>query len=150
MRDTHHVEDILARLMPPGLTAEGQRGIESMIDDLAGDARKLPRRWMVWTGSMAAALTAGWFVVQAIHRDLPGIAESLAMDGFPEFTLVSETGRIEDMIDEGWSETPDGNTMRTLRLHVVEESRLLDESTGIVMNISQPREEILLMPVSAF
>jgi hypothetical protein len=150
MRDTPHVEDILARLMPPGLTAEGQRGIESMIDDLAGETGRLSRRWQLWAGSMAAALGAGWFVVQTIDRELPGIAERFAMENTPEFTLVSETGRIEDMIDEGWSDTPDGNTMRTLRLRVVEESRLLDETTGIVMNISQPREEILLMPVSAF
>ncbi len=150
MHDTHHIEDILARLMPPGLTAEGQRGIESMIDDLAGDTGKRPRRLMVWTGSLAAALAAGFFAIQTINRDLPRLAERISTASAHEFTLVSETGRIEDMIDEGWSDTPDGNTMRTLRLRVVEESRLLDESTGIVMNISQPREEILLMPVSAF
>jgi hypothetical protein len=54
------------------------------------------------------------------------------------------------MVDVGWSETPDGSAMRTLRLRVVEESRLRDEETGIVMNISQPREEFLLMPVSTF
>lgn len=151
MRDTNHVEDILARLMPPGLTAEGQRGIESILDDLAGHSAKRPRhRWMAWAGSMAAALTAGWFVVQTLSEDHSTRPGNLAMNHAPEFTLVSESGRIEDMIDEGWSDTPDGNAMRTLRLRVIEESRLLDESTGIVMNISQPREEILLMPVSAF
>ncbi len=150
MPENHQIEEILARLMPPGLTAEGQRGIESIIDDLAGDTGKLRHRWLVLTGSMAAALATGWFVVGMIDRDLPRTADSLTMGNTPEFTLISESGRIEDMIDEGWSDTPDGNTMRTLRLQVVEESRLLDEETGIVMNISQPREEILLMPVSAF
>jgi hypothetical protein len=32
----------------------------------------------------------------------------------------------------------------------VEENSLLDEETGIVMQVSEPREEILLMPVSTF
>ncbi|MFZ9936056.1 MAG: hypothetical protein ACO3JG_03245 [Luteolibacter sp.] len=150
MRENHQVEDILARLMPPGITAEGQRGIESMIDDLAGHTAKPPRRWMAWAGSMAAALTAGWLVVQTAGNEHSASPEIHAGGHTPEFTLVSETGRIEDIIDEGWSDTPDGSAMRTLRLRVVEESRLLDQSTGIVMNISHPREEILLMPVSAF
>jgi len=152
MRDANQVEDVLARLMPPGLTAEGQRGIESMIDDLAAadGSRDGKRRLPFYVGGMAAALAAGFFAIHIINRDLPRLAEHIAIEDSEEFTLVSESDRIEDMIDEGWSDTPDGSAMRTLRLRVVEESKLLDETTGIVMNISQPREEILLMPVSAF
>ena len=152
MRDAQHVEDILARLMPPGLTAEGQRGIESMIDDLAGtdQSRNWKRRLPIFAAGIAAALAAGFFAIQSLNRELPRLAEQIASGNPVEFTLVSESDRIEDMVDEGWSDTPDGSAMRTLRLRVVEESQLLDEATGIVMNISQPREELLLMPVSAF
>lgn len=152
MRDAQQVEDILARLMPPGLSAEGQRGIESMIDELAAadGTPNRKRRLPIYIAGMAAALAAGFFAIQIINRDLPRFAQQIIAENSDAFTLVSETGRIEDMIDEGWSDTPDGSAMRTLRLRVVEESKLLDESTGIVMNISQPREEILLMPVSAF
>jgi hypothetical protein len=64
--------------------------------------------------------------------------------------LVGESDRIESMTDEGWQEESDGSAMRTLRLNVVEENSLLDEETGIVMQVSEPREEILLMPVSTF
>jgi hypothetical protein len=89
-------------------------------------------------------------IVQTIRRELPQLAEITGIHEIPGFTVVSESGRVEDMVDVGWSETPDGSAMRTLRLRVVEESRLRDEETGIVMNISQPREEFLLMPVSTF
>jgi len=152
MRDAHQVEEILARLMPPGLTAEGQRGIEDMIDDLdAEDGSRIgKRRLPFFIAGIAAALAAGFFAIHTINRDLPRLAEHIAIESSEEFTIVSESDRIEDMIDEGWSDTPDGSAMRTLRLRVVGESKLLDETTGIVMNISQPREEILLMPVSAF
>jgi hypothetical protein len=40
--------------------------------------------------------------------------------------------------------------MRAMRLSVVEENNLLDEETGIVMQITEPREEFLLVPVSTF
>jgi hypothetical protein len=152
MRDAQHIEDILSRLMPPGLTAEGQRGIEDMIDDLAAadGTRNGKRHLPFYIGGIAAALAAGFFAIHTINRDLPRIAEHIAIESSEEFTVVSESDRIEDMIDEGLSDTPDGSAMRTLRLRVVGESQLLDETTGIVMNISQPREEILLMPVSAF
>jgi hypothetical protein len=40
--------------------------------------------------------------------------------------------------------------MHALRLSVVEENSLRDLETGIVVQISEPREEILLMPITAF
>ena len=63
---------------------------------------------------------------------------------------MGESDRIESMTDEGWQEDSDGSAMRAMRLRVVEENSVLDEETGIVMQVSEPREEILLMPVSAF
>lgn len=152
MHDLQSVENILGRLMPPAISQKGQSEIESMIDDLSGELndRGRPRRWPLFAGGIAATLAAGFIIVQAIRRELPPLADTTGIDGIPGFTLVSESGRVEDMADVGWSETPDGGAMRTLRLRVVEESRLRDEETGIVMNISQPREEFLLMPLSTF
>jgi hypothetical protein len=54
------------------------------------------------------------------------------------------------MSDEGWRDSPDGSTMRAMRLNVIEENSLLDEETGIVIQVSEPREELLLMPISTF
>jgi hypothetical protein len=40
--------------------------------------------------------------------------------------------------------------MHALRLNVVEENSVMDEEPGIIVLISQPREELLLMPISSF
>jgi hypothetical protein len=152
MHDRQSVENILTRLMPPALSPAGQSEIDAMIDDLAGELKSGggPRRWPLVAGGIAATLAAGFMIAQSVHRNFPQLADAVTIDEIPGFTVVSESGRVEDMVDVGWTESPDGGAMRTLRLRVVEESRLLDLETGIVMNISQPREEFLLMPVSTF
>jgi len=155
MHDHKSVETILARLMPPALSSEGQRGIETMINELAGTPenparRRMTPRPLIITGGMAAALAAALLVFHHHRDDARPLDRLLAAEVPAEFILMSESDRVENMIDEGWSDTPDGSAMRTLRLRVVEESNLRDETTGIVMKISQPREEILFMPVSTF
>ena len=40
--------------------------------------------------------------------------------------------------------------MHAVRLSVVEENSLRDEETGIVMQVSEPRVVIFLLPVNAF
>jgi hypothetical protein len=160
MHTPDSVETILARLMPPGLSDSGQRGIEAMLDELAAESPHLeiphpatasPRMgW--WIGGIAAAgVAAAWLLSATIVPFGAPVATSPAAGGTPaELVLVGESGRIESMIDEGWQEGTDGSAMRALRLNVVEENSLRDEETGIVMTVSEPREEILLMPISAF
>lgn len=152
MHDTKTVETILSRLMPPALSEDGMREIENMLDDLAGapaaDTRSAPRSHFPFiVGGMAAALTAAVLIFQ-MATPLPRV--SAAEDNPPGFLLVGESDRVESMTDEGWHEEADGTTMRAMRLSVVEENSLFDEETGIVMLVSEPREELLLMPVSAF
>lgn len=153
MHDPAAIEKILGRLMPPALSEQGQRGIELMLDELAAEvpnAKPRPRRWWLAASGIAAALVAGFFAIQLIRvNDSPGGALATA-DAADEFVVMSESGRVETVTDEGWSESPDGAALRAMRLRVVEENRVYDEESGIVMNISQPREELLLMPVSAF
>lgn len=152
MHDSQSVETILGRLMPPALSVSGQQEVETMLDELAGPApaEQMPARprwrWHIG-GGLAAALAAGLLI--------PHLLEPVAPQGntattAPEVLLVGETDRVESMIDEGWREIPDGIAVRAMRVRVIEESRLLDEESGIVMQVSQPREELLLMPISAF
>lgn len=153
MHDRDSVETILARLMPPALSVAGQHDIEAMLDGLAGpvvtlkpSARSSARRWIIG-GGIAAAIAMTLAVPRLISPSAPPAA--FAGDG-SEFLLVGESDRIESMTDEGWRDVPDGGAMRAMRVRVIEESSLLDEETGIVMQVSQPREELLLMPISAF
>ncbi len=150
------VETILARLMPPALSEESQRDIEAMLDELAGPvvaispapaAISWTRRWAI--GGIAAAGVAAAMIFPMKPAAHP-VASAVDQEMPAEFQLVSESDRIESTSDEGWLEDSDGSAMQALRLNVVEENNILDEETGIVMTVSEPREEILLMPVSAF
>jgi len=151
------VETILARLIPSALSENGQEEIETMLDDLAnsgsesrtgirGNSRS---RW-VMGGGIAAAATAALLVFQTPDSDVPVPVAVKAAEPPAGFVLLGESDRIESMVDEGWREDTDGLAMRSLRMNVVEESSFLDEETGIVMQVSQPREELLLMPISTF
>jgi hypothetical protein len=72
------------------------------------------------------------------------------MPAASELVLISESAWIDSMTDEGWQENPDGSAMRALRLNAVEENNVRDEESGMEVLISEAREEILLMPISAF
>lgn len=153
------LQAILARLMPPALSQDGQFEIEAMIDELAGPAAENVvaissggrlSRWMIGAG-IAAAISAIWAVFPMTHGSSePHVAVSPAGESPSGLVLVSESDRIESMTDEGWQVDADGSAMHALRLNAVEENSLRDEETGMVVQISEPREEILFMPVSAF
>lgn len=147
MHDNQSVENILARLMPPALSVNGQHEIEAMLDELAGPVNQpSTRSWSRWIigGGIAASLAAALAIPRLTS---PPAAVAVAT---PEILLVGESDRVESMTDEGWREIPDGSTMRAMRVRVVEENSFLDEETGIVMRVSEPREELLLMPITAF
>jgi len=154
------VETILARLLPPALSEAGQRDIEAMLDALAGEpAQTAPAKsagvaWIrrVFTGGIAAAGLAAALIFPLAAPPSPSswAVTAPAGDAPNGLILVGESDRIESMTDEGWQEDSDGSAMRAMRLNVVEENSLLDEETGIVMQVSEPREELFLMPVSTF
>lgn len=150
------IEAALARLMPPALSQDSQFELDAMIDELAGvpdcqsQARRpweIPGRWLLGGGIAAALAGLGW-VIPLMNS--PEISISAAHEAAPSWVLVSQSGTIESMTDEGWQESVDGAAMHAVRLNVVEENRVRDVETGMVVRISQPREEILLTPVSAF
>ncbi len=142
------IETVLARLMPSALSQQAQFEIEAMIDDLAGPETSSDRSWLVRCvigGGIAAAIGALIAVFPTKTPTLPQVAEVA-----PGYSLVSGSDRIESMTDEGWQEDADGSAMHALRLNAIEESRVRDEESGMVVLISEPREEILLMPVTSF
>jgi hypothetical protein len=142
--------------MPPALSQDAQVEIDAMIDDLAGpEAEKVvgisSGRWLVRAvigGGIAAAVGAmiAIFPMNSTSR----VSTVLPMPAASELVLISESARIDSMTDEGWQENPDGSAMRALRLNAVEENNVRDEESGMEVLISEAREEILLMPISAF
>jgi hypothetical protein len=154
------IETVLARLMPPALSETGQHKIESMLDALAGNpAQAVPAKpsrlaWnrRILAGGIAAAGAAAALIFPLATPPSPTSWAVIAPASTTPagMILMGESDRIESMTDEGWQEDSDGSTMRAMRLNVVGENSLLDEETGIVMQVSEPREELLLMPVSTF
>jgi hypothetical protein len=150
------IETILARLMPPALSQGSQAEIDAMIDELAGpEAEKVAAtssgRWLMRAaigGGIAAALGAmvAVFPLSSATR----VAKILPMPAASGLVFISESNRIESMTDGGWQENSDGSAMRALRLNAIEENEVRDEETGMVVQISEVREEVLLIPISAF
>jgi len=151
------IEAALARLMPPALSQNFQYELDEMIDALAGQEAQgitvgissRPNRWIV--GSGIAAAVAGLLAIYPLVQRAPDRQISAQPEEIRSgLVLVSESDRIQSMTDEGWQENSEGHAMHALRLNVVEENSVMDEETGIIVLISQPREELLLMPISSF
>jgi hypothetical protein len=155
MKAHESIEAALMRLMPPALSDDARISIESMLDELAEEAsREAPHAARsghakaITAAAAAVALMAGGLAW--VSRDVrPG---PLVTTGSlsPGMVLVGESDRIESVEDEGWFADPDGGEVRAVRVRMVGEDSFRDEETGIVFLISEPREETLLMPVSAF
>ncbi|MES2661600.1 MAG: hypothetical protein V4689_23480 [Verrucomicrobiota bacterium] len=153
------VETILARLMPQALSQDCQYELEAMIDDLAGpDADNVVEispvnwtaRWIIGGGIAAAfgALCAVFSINEKSSEHQAAVTP--AKESSAGLVLVSESDRVESMTDEGWKEDAYGSAIHAVRLNVVGEDQMRDEETGMVVRISEPREEVLLMPISSF
>lgn len=157
MQTPDPIESMLARLMPGTLSQSGQRSIESMIDELAGETAAVRtttpaiRRW--WIGSGIAAAVALSFALPAMFRGAPAsslVSTPKAVEEAPAMEFVEESNRVESVRDEGWLADADGTAMQAVRYRVVEENTLRDAKTGYTVRISEPRDEVLLTPVSSF
>lgn len=155
MSDVENAEEILTRLMPRAMGAEATRLIEETIDRMAAEDFPEPvrricfRKWAV-PGGIAATLVLGTvFFLQ--FRPANGVAPAIADRPLPrDIVLLNSSNRVETISDEGWQEQQDGSTMHAVRMDVVDENEVRDRRTGIVMRVSQPREEWILTPVTSF
>lgn len=160
-RPESSIEDALARLMPKAISEESQRSLDAMLDELCGEEepaatvvpiqqRSVKAGWQILvTAGLAACLALiVTFRSETIERgSLMPVTSTVPQENL---VLVSESDRIEKMSDEGWMADPQGGMMQAVRMRVVEENSLRDEETGIVVRISEPRDELLLIPVNHF
>jgi len=160
------IEAALQRLMPPGLSQPGLGSIEAMLDELAGAAepaqpavassaaarKSRGNRWNFIASGIAASLAA----VLALNfnpRTSPAdiVATEVPIAAKPHgLVLLGGMNHIEEMSDAGWIAAPDGMAMEATRVRLVEANTYRDEETGVLVEVSEPREEILLTPISAF
>lgn len=158
MQAPETIEAGLRRLMPPGLSEAGMSSIEAMLDELAGDQisetperneTAKPRFWM--SAGIAAAVAA----LIALNLPHDGVSANFTVLEPVDFeplglVLIGGTDQIEEMSDAGWVAAPDGRAMEATLVRMVEANSYRDEETGVVVEVSEPREEILLTPITAF
>ena len=149
------MEKALSRLMPVALGGRVTEEIENEIDLLAGDAAadsSKPVRWGAIYG-VAAAISLGAliFFLKPGAGNVPVAATNpQAAEEMPEMVFLAESDRVEDVEDEGLFVDAGGSAVRKVRVRVVGESRIRDEETGIVLMLTEPREELHMVPISDF
>jgi len=157
MRQPESIEDMLSRLMPVAISESGQRSLDAMLDELAGEdpvvAQPVPRKnflpYLLPPVGIAAAAALAFFL-PAGSSQRHEITSTKPKIEAPGIFLLGETDRIENLRDEGWFADPQGSAMQAVRVRVVEENTLRDEQTGIIFQVTEPREELIFTPVTAF
>jgi len=153
---TNEIEAALARLMPPPLSEGAQGDLDALIDELSGSVRNettvpdksFTRKSLAGIAAGMFAMAGGFAISKQAEAPLPSAVQIKAIR--PGMVLISESDRVQSIRDEGWSEEADGSTMHAVRLNLIEENRLMDQETGIVVQVSEPREEIFFTPITAF
>lgn len=145
------VEQALERLMPRGMSAEGAKSLDELIDGLAAASPARPdwARIGVWsTGALAAGL-ALWFGARQ-ESPRPAVAPIGSFEP-PQVELVSELEGVVAVqpVGEVVAEA-DGTLHRGWRVQVVNEEYFHDEETGHEVRVVHPRDEIVMMPVTSF
>ncbi len=147
------VEKALQRLMPSAISEELRAETEAMLDELSGprgitlSSAPKRRRWIPATAAAITLICASGFYVKT-HTDR---SVSVVVDDIvPQLVSLAESDRIERVSDDGLYVDAGGSAVRKVRVRVVEESQMRDEESGIVFSVSEPREEMYLVPVSNF
>ncbi len=149
------MEKSLSRLMPVAISDGAQERMEEMLDGLAGDSRtarfdfRKSARWL-GVGGLAAALGLSAYLFIPYQNGLAKSTDAAAAGLPPELVYLSESDRVEGVSDEGLFVDSGGSAVRKVRVRMVEESRIRDEETGIIVMLTEPREEMYSVPVSTF
>ena len=160
MSKPEDVEVILARLMPVALSERSGMEMEETIDQLVLEGgfeisavRPAPVRWP-WVAGIAAALVLAvsgiWKPDAAPSAQVADVLPSTESVESAEVVRISQTDTLQSVVQEGWHDDVGGKPHQALRLHMLAQQQIRDEETGIVMTVSEPREEVLLVPVHTF
>jgi hypothetical protein len=158
MESPDEMEKALSRLMPVALSEGGRRSLDELIDSLAAGEEQVPLPRVAgfpwgWAGGLGAAAAA---VVMALGFPAtgpvvpPGVAPAAPSAGDGGIVWIARSERVEAAVPEDWMSESDGVAHRAWRVRVVDEERLHDLETGYEVLVSRPREQVVLMPVTAF
>lgn len=155
LETTDDIEKALFRLMPVALSGPASEENDNLIDELAGDTIDRSKKTISWRffTAVAAAITIGWFVaLSGPEAGTKHVASTDSQAGkeMSEMVFLTGSDRVEDAEDEGLFVDTGGSAVRKIRFRVVEETQVRDEETGIIVMLTEPREEQYMVPVSTF
>ncbi len=157
MKPVEQIETALERMVPVALSQRASGDLDEMIDALAIQAgEKAPGHWRALSGwsAVAAALAIGVFSAWAWgpwHTAPPHSARQNDVGkADSEIEFVGLTNRVGEAEDAGMLADEDGGMLRVLRYQVVEEEVVRDKRSGMLVRMTEPREETVLIPVSNF
>lgn len=154
MREIDPIEAALARLMPVAMSDSGERAIHETLDELAADLPvnhwQTHRGWGIGLGIAAAAVVGVLVAWSSLHAPAPAAVVMDEEAAASPVEWVANTDRIESLQDEGRISGTDGDALQAVSVRVVAENTLRDRETGYTLCISEPREELVLMPVTSF
>lgn len=163
METAEQIERKLGDLVPRGFSESGASSIEAMLDELAADDEPNGQR-RTWGWGLAAAAVvlavslaglanrqagATADAVVAVPNDEPELVEGLESGDDPELVAELE-GVVSVEADDGMLTDSDGSLHRAWHVRVVSEERFHDSETGQEVRVVAPRDELVLMPVTAF
>lgn len=156
MRSPEEIEAGLQRLMPRGLSLAAQESIEDVIDELTQDSCEVPhphrRSWGLAAVAIAMlGVTGIWWNGQR-QGAMPAIAaiEKTTLPVTDDGSWLRERERLEGTHANEELVELDGTSHQAIRYDVVEERDWRDRKTGLVVKVREPREELVLLPVSSF
>lgn len=177
MQPVNSIEEKLRRLVPPALSEEGQFRLEETVDRLAGvqsegessSSSRSEARVFVWPWkavAVVAALAIPVIMIQSYDpedtdRSLAQVELPISVDQssqmisqkvWPqEMLLLRSTKLIDAQVDDGLIVPVNGSAPHyRYRYRVVDEERVRDLETGIVVTLRQPRQEVVTIPVTQF
>jgi hypothetical protein len=136
-------ERALQRLMPASLSTGAQEQIEKIFGGKPADKKRLiimPKWQAVAAGVLLLLSLYQWMGNMPV--DTPDLSQ--------ESTVVSELDRVEKISDDGLFVDGAGSAVRKVRLRVIEESLIRDAHSGILVTVSEPRQELYMVPVNSF
>jgi hypothetical protein len=149
------IEKALERLMPVALSERASRETNTLIDELSGETPTKKQTYRKWPAALgiAAAISLAAFI--SLPKSQPATQQTAAKESTsesaePTIAFLAEADRVENVRDEGLYIDTGGSAVRKLRVRVVAETSIRDEETGIVFQLTSPREELHMLPVSTF
>ncbi|WP_193213179.1 hypothetical protein [Luteolibacter marinus] len=159
MESPEEIEKALSRLMPSAISEKGQRSLDELIDSLAAgeeQVAEMPRKsrlpWWGGVGAAAAAVVVALSLPTGNQAAVDHSQVQVERTGNSNggILLLGQSKRVEAAEPQDWMSESDGVAYRAWRVRVVDEERVQDLETGYEVLVSCPRDEVRLLPVTAF